>query len=411
MNALFYLFLILALATFFYSFVWLALYIVEGTRGKSTKLSRVLPVSIIVPAHNEGKNIVRCLKSLISLNYPKYEIIVVDDGSTDDTRERVIDFIKKARASNKVRLVRHEKNRGKAAAVNTGIRHAKYELVAVVDADSHVRKNALQKVVPHFYDARVGAVTSTIKVRNARNVITKLQWWEYLLVNFYRDLMARIDVLYLTPGVMSVYRKEYLEEIGLFDENEISEDLEIALRLKKHNYRVLFEVNSITYTDVPSSIKEFYRQRVRWYRGFIRNFRKYWKTFGFSRSYDLFGTFMFPMALISVAVWLLYLMFVVFNWFDNVYWTFAKFRILGFSFLSGMTLEDFILSQNYPYLYIYSIWVITALFFIIKARAVLRTKKKYLKELFLFLTLYPLMLGFCWLMSLAEEVLGRERTW
>ncbi len=412
MNVIFCTFLILATATFFYTFVWLALYIVEG--GKSTrtkKLTKAIPVSIIVPAYNEEGKITKCIASLLNLNYPKYEIIVVDDGSTDNTSKKVADFIKERKLGKKVKLVVHKRNKGKAAAVNTGIKNARYPLIAVVDADSHVTKDSLIKIVPYFYDEEVGAVASTIKVRNPNNLLAKLQWWEYLLVNFYRSLMSRINVLYVTPGVMSVYRKQHLEKVGLFDENEISEDLEIALRLKKHNYKILFEIDSITYTDVPSTLKGFYRQRVRWYRGFLRNFKRYWKTFGFSKTYDLFGTFMFPMALIGVAVWMFHLIIVLVNWLDNVYWSFVRIKLLGFTFFTKLTLQDFILSQNYPYLYIYSIWILTAIYFIIKARSALKIRKKYLKEFIVFLTLYPLMLGACWLVSFIQEFAGVRRKW
>ena len=411
MSVVFYTFLILATLTFFYTFVWFALYVVEGKKQRKMRVREVIPVSIIVPAHNESKKIITCLKSLIRLNYPRYEIIVVDDGSTDDTPDKIKTFIKQNKLEHKIRLVRHKENRGKAAAVNTGIKNARHPLIAVVDADSHVAKDSLTRIVPYFYDTSVGAVASTIKVRNPKNLITKLQWWEYLLVNFYRSLMSKINVLYVTPGVMSVYRKKYVEDAGLFDENEISEDLEIALRLKKHNYKVLFEINSITYTDVPSTLRGFYSQRVRWYRGFLRNFKKYWSTFGFSKTYDLFGMFMFPMALIGVAIWMIHLMLIIINWFDNLYWTLLRIKLLGITHFIKTSLQDLILAQNYPYMYIYSIWIITAVYFMIKARAMLRVKKKYLKEFILFLTLYPLMLGVCWLVSFIKEFVGAERKW
>ena len=198
MNVLLILLLALVFMSFFFAIVWLSLYLLEPEIFRKRRASGDLPpVSIIVPAYNEGRNIAKCLDSLLSLEYPEYEIIVVDDGSRDDTADVVEQYVRSKGASNKVRLIRHERNKGKAAAVNTGIRNAKYDYVAVLDADSHVSRDSLLWVMPHFADPKVGAVSSAIHVRNPVNLLSRLQWWEYLTTNFYRALMAVIDVLHI----------------------------------------------------------------------------------------------------------------------------------------------------------------------------------------------------------------------
>ncbi|NPA77004.1 MAG: glycosyltransferase [Candidatus Diapherotrites archaeon] len=413
MSVLLILLLALVFMSFFFAIVWLSLYVLEPDIFRRKQASGDLPaVSIVVPAYNEGKNVTKCLDSLLSLNYPTYEIIVVDDGSKDDTAKIVDDYIQRNGVSDRVRLIRHERNRGKAAAVNTGIRNARYDYVAVLDADSHVSSDSLLWMMPHFADPKVGAVSSAIHVRNPDNLLARLQWWEYLTTNFYRALMAVIDVLYVTPGVLSVYRKSVLEEVGLFDENEISEDLEIALRIKAHHYQILFEPNSITFTEVPTRFRDYWRQRLRWSRGFIRNFVKYWKRFGFSREYDLFGMVFFPFLLAYVAVWILYLIFSLATGWQDWYWSLMRLRYEGLTW-SGFNLYDFALSQNYLILYISAVWILTGLV-VAKFSLSLRPNEReplYLKEFFVFITLYPLLAGIIWLASVVQEIIGARRSW
>ncbi len=405
--------LLLVFMSFFFALVWLGLYVLEPDLFKAPRRrSKDLPpVSIVVPAYNEAKDIAKCLGSLARLDYPAYEVIVVDDGSKDGTADVVRSFIQTNGLDN-FRLIRHDTNRGKAAAVNTGIRSAKYDLVAVLDADSHISSDALLWIVPHFEDPRVGAVSSAIHVRNPVNLLSRLQWWEYLTTNFYRALMAVIDVLYVTPGVLSVYRKSVLEEVGLFDENEISEDLEIALRIKAHHYKILFEPNSVTFTDVPTRFRDYWHQRIRWSRGFIRNFVKYWRTFGFSREYDMFGMLFFPFLLAYVAVWVIYLIVSLFAGWKDWYWSLQQLRYEGIVW-DGFNLGDFLLSQNYIVLYITAVWVVTGLFV---ARESLKLRSKgqdslFLKEFLVFITLYPLLAGIIWLAAVAYELLGVRRSW
>jgi len=335
----------------------------------------------------------------------------VDDGSKDDTAGVVRSFIQQ-RGLDIFRLIQHEKNKGKAAAVNTGIRSAKYDLVAVLDADSHVSPDALLWIAPHFEDPRVGAVSSAIHVRNPVNLLSRLQWWEYLTTNFYRALMAVIDVLYVTPGVLSVYRKSVLEEVGLFDENEISEDLEIALRIKAHHYKILFEPNSVTFTEVPTRFRNYWRQRLRWSRGFIRNFVRYWRTFGLSGEYDMFGMLFFPFLLAYVAVWILYLVFMFLTGWKDWYWSLQKLRYEGIVW-NGFNLHDFLLSQNYIIIYITVIWILTGVF-VAKESLKLRASEQdglFLKEFLVFITLYPLLAGVIWLAAVVYELAGARRSW
>jgi len=256
-------------------------------------------VSIIVPAYNEEGIVAQSIESLKNLDYPqdKKEIIVVNDGSTDRTRG----ICEKIEG---ITLINLEKNSGtKAIPLNRGIAAAHGEIIACLDADSIVDKNALRRMIGFFEDPAVGAVTPTLKVYEPKNMIQKLQWLEYIFAVFLRKLMTFIDCIYVTPGPFTLYRREALDCLGGFDEKNITEDMEIALNLQKNNYRIENAVNADVYTLSPENIRGLYKQRRRWYQGLIHNSVKYRKLF-FNREYGDFGMLM-PLHVLSACILIL----------------------------------------------------------------------------------------------------------
>ena len=154
------------------------------------------------------------MDSLKNLDYDKrkLEIIVINDGSTDNTRKIVEKFIKDNPILN-VLLVNREKNSGKkAVALNEGLKHVNCEYVGCVDSDSTVDKNSLKNILPMF-EKDVGSVISVIRVGNPTNIYGKIQRLEYIISNFVRRLMSKIDTLHVTPGALSIYRYDVLEKL------------------------------------------------------------------------------------------------------------------------------------------------------------------------------------------------------
>ena len=219
--------------------------------------------STIVPAYNEEKSIVGTLTSLVNLDYPndKKEIVVVNDGSTDGTQELVEKFIRDYPTKNITLL--NQKNQGKAKAMNNGLNVIKGEFFACLDADSFVHSNALQEMLPYFEDQKIAAVCPLLKVKKPENVLQKVQWTEYIINMFYKLLNSRLNCIHVTPGPFSVYKTETIKKLGGYDENTITEDLEIALRLQKHNYKIKMAYDSIVYTSVPQNFKQIWNQRYR----------------------------------------------------------------------------------------------------------------------------------------------------
>lgn len=285
----------------FLSIFWLLVLFTptEEKEEKKTKLERKPFFSAIVPAYNEEKSIEMTLQSLVNLEYPaeKMEIIVVNDGSTDRTKE-IVELFVQEHLSHKIILL-NQKNQGKAAAMNYGLKIATGEFFACLDADSGVSSNALQAMLPLFEDNdNVAAVCPLIKVKKPRNVLEKVQWYEYIINMFHRFLNAKLNCLHVTPGPFSVYRTQIIRDIGGFDEHTITEDLEIAIRLQIHHYQILHTFDAIVETVAPATWKALFRQRVRWYKGATDNTIQY-KELVFNKKYGDFGLMRMPTVVLS----------------------------------------------------------------------------------------------------------------
>ncbi|MBT3836472.1 glycosyltransferase family 2 protein [Candidatus Woesearchaeota archaeon] len=275
----------------------------EELRGVHDKKLEHFPMfTAIVPAYNEEESIRGTLTSLAELEYPleKKEIIVVNDGSHDGTQKIVEDFIA-AHPEQNITLINQE-NSGKGRALNVALEIAKGEFFACLDADSFVSKEALQVMLPLFYtDEKVAAVCPLLKVKRPKNILQKVQWYEYIINMFYRSLNARIDCVHVTPGPFSMYKTAIIRKIGGYDETTITEDLEIAIRMQKFHYRILQTFETSVETVTPQNWKALFRQRVRWYKGSIDNAIVYRKL-AFNKKYGDFGMLRMPTMVFSGVI-------------------------------------------------------------------------------------------------------------
>jgi cellulose synthase/poly-beta-1,6-N-acetylglucosamine synthase-like glycosyltransferase len=289
-----------------FSGFYLLFIILENHKKYASPKTKSLPsVSIIIPAYNGSKYIKDCINSVLALDYPKekLEVIVIDDGSLDRT-------FKTAKSFKGISVYR-KKHEGKSAAVNLGIKKARGEFIGILDVDSSVSKDSLLKMLGYFEDLKVGAVHSGIRAKNNKNLIERFQEVEYLLSLFLKKNLSIVDALYVTPGVFSVYRADVFKKIGGFDTEELSEDLEIALRMISKNYTIKCASDAITYTMVPSTFRELEKQRVRWNSGLIKNMQRY--SFLVSRKYGELGYMVLPFMIIGNIALTVFFSFVLLN--------------------------------------------------------------------------------------------------
>lgn len=236
---------------------------------------RKYTISVLVPAWNEEKTIRDTIEHIFQVDYPIKELIVLNDGSTDKTKEIIEELLKKYP---KLKLI-NKKNSGKGDSLNKGIEIAKGELVVVVDADSYPDKDSFKKLVGFFDDEKVGAATCVFVPRHANNFIEKMQVIEYNVIAFTRKLLGYVDAIYVTPGPLAIYRKSALEKVGGFDAKNMTEDIEITWRLTYAGYERRMCLATNATTTVPDNLGLWYRQRRRWNVGGLQCISKYKKNF------------------------------------------------------------------------------------------------------------------------------------
>ena len=238
---------------------------------KTTPAAPDLNISIIVPAFNEEKSIASSIESLLALDYSNYEVVLVDDGSTD----RTLEISSKYEGS--VLRVIHQENRGKAEALNNGIRAATGNVMLTVDADTRLHSGALRALSDRFsLDPSLGGLAGNVKVDKARGLLQRLQELEYTTgIGLTRKGQSMLASVMLVPGPIAAFRKEAIERVQYFSPDTFAEDFDITLAILRERYRVEYEDRAIGYTIAPRGIEDLFRQRRRWYRGMIQVLAKY----------------------------------------------------------------------------------------------------------------------------------------
>ena len=251
-------------------------------------------VSIIIPAFNEQVNAVRTIKSLLVQNYPNFEIIFVDDGSSDDT----YNVVKNAFAHIKNVKVLSKPNGGKATALNFGIKNSAADYLVCIDADTQLKTDAVSLLMKYFNNEKVGAVAGNVKVGNEINMITKWQSIEYITSqNFDRRAFDLLNCITVVPGAIGAFKKEAVEIAGGFTSDTLAEDCDLTMRLHRNGYIIRNCSKAISYTEAPETFRQFMRQRFRWSFGVIQCFWKHRDTV-FNPRYKSFGMVAMPNILI-----------------------------------------------------------------------------------------------------------------
>ena len=249
-------------------------------------------VSVLVPAYQESDTIASSLRALIELDYPNYEIIVVDDGSSDDTFQKASMFVGD-HGRCRVQLFR-KPNGGKWSALNLGFAHAAGPLVLCIDADSRLAPDALKRLVSRMDDPGVSGVSGQITVRNRRNLIARLQAYEYVVANGgLRTAQSLFGLVLVVPGPIGLYRRSALQQIvdatasgadgrpqdggvaGPFSHETFAEDFQLSLTILALGGRIVYEPRAVSYTKAPELTATLLSQRYRWFRGTIQVLRIY----------------------------------------------------------------------------------------------------------------------------------------
>lgn len=238
-------------------------------------------ITIMVPAHNEEVVIENSINYLMNeLNYTNYEVLVTDDGSTDTTPEILARLMKKY---DNLRVVRIEKNKGKAHAFDVGVAFARGELILSNDADTVPEPDALTKYVNYFIrpeSINISAITANMDVKNRSTLLGKSQTVEFssIVGIIKRTQIGVLGVIYAYSGANTMYRKSALIDVGLFRQDRATEDISIAWDHQFSGWLSLFAPKIMFFMEVPETQRMLYNQRKRWAKGgtevWLTNFKK-----------------------------------------------------------------------------------------------------------------------------------------
>ena len=199
--------------------------------------------------------------------YPHFELIIVDDGSKDQTANIVEAECNKY---SNIRLLRKE-NGGKSSALNLGFQNASTEIIVTLDADTVITEDTISKIIRHFEDPIVGAVSGNVKIGNRKNLLT---WWQHIEYvtgyNLEKRAFDQLDSITVVPGAIGAWRKSAMLEVGLFEEDTLAEDTDATMKLLRKGYRIRSEVEALAYTEAPEDLKSFIKQRYRWTFGILQ---------------------------------------------------------------------------------------------------------------------------------------------
>jgi cellulose synthase/poly-beta-1,6-N-acetylglucosamine synthase-like glycosyltransferase/peptidoglycan/xylan/chitin deacetylase (PgdA/CDA1 family)/spore germination protein YaaH len=292
-------------------------------------------VSVLIPAYNEEAVIVDTVAAALGSHYLELEVIVVDDGSVDQTSERV-------RAAfghdPRVKLSR-QANRGKPAALNHALAEATGEIAVTIDADTVVDPEAIRRLVRNFADSHVGAVAGNVKVMNRNRWLTRWQALEYITSqNLEKRAFDLLNCIPVVPGAIGAWRTDLLRDCGGFSSDTVAEDTDLTITIRRRGWKILYDEDAIAYTEVPETLQALIRQRFRWTYGTLQAVWKHRDTIGRKR-YGTLGWIAIPnvllfqilLPLVSPVIDLLFIS-------SLVLWGLAQFHIVGMSQL--WTAED-----------------------------------------------------------------------
>lgn len=224
-------------------------------------------VSVIIAAYNEEKVIANTVDSVLNNGYEGIEVIVVDDGSKDHTLE-----VLRSKFSGDARVtVLTQPNAGKAAALNRAILLAANDIVVALDADTIFRHGTIGKLVRHFEDPRIGAVSGNARVGNRNRWITRFQSIEYIYgFNLDRRALDLLNAITVVPGAVGAWRKELIVKLGGFSHDTLAEDTDLTLAIRRLGYVIRYEEEAVAYTEAPEDTRSLARQRFRWAFGTLQ---------------------------------------------------------------------------------------------------------------------------------------------
>lgn len=283
------------------------------------KLQEYKPkVSVLIPAWNEEVGVVSTVKSILKSTYTNLEIVVVNDGSTDHSDKIMKAFVEhrelNTHETSKTIQYIYKENGGKGSALNRGIEDSTGDIIITIDADCLVQKDAIENFVAHFANPKVMAAVGNVKIAGNSSLLVTIQSLEFLFSFYFKRADSLLGSIYIIGGAAGAFRREVFTKIGNYNQGNITEDIELTVRIQNEGWKIVYASDSIVYTEGAINFDGLLKQRLRWKRGRIDTFLQYKQLFfSVKKKHNTFLTwFVLPLAILGDAELLFEIPFITF---------------------------------------------------------------------------------------------------
>ncbi|MFA5932028.1 MAG: glycosyltransferase family 2 protein [Candidatus Paceibacterota bacterium] len=378
------------------------------TRNGEIKLDNYPAVTIAMPCWNEENTVEKSVHSLLDLNYPKdkLKIFLIDDGSTDDTWNVINKFTEYTNIK-----VFHKENGGKHTALNLALENLETDFFGCLDADSFADRESLVRIMSYFEkDGETMAVAPSVVVDNPRNIVQNAQKAEYNMGVYLKKMLGFLGAINVTPGPLTVFRRKVFDNLGPYRHGHNTEDMEIAFRMQKNNYKIDHCNDAFVYTNTPNTVKKLYKQRLRWIYGFINNAIDY-RGVLLRKKYGNFATFTLPLAIVS-ALSVSYLFGqMVYHFAHFLYLKVLQFNAIGFNFKMKSFIFDPFFINTQSFTFIAFVIYLLVIFAIIFGRRMSKEKSSFSFKVLYFFPVFGIIAPFGLLNGIYNTIISRKPSW
>ena len=377
-------------------------------RSGAIKLDEYPGVTIVVPAWNEEKTIEKTVLSLLDLNYPKdkLKLFLVDDGSTDNTWNVISKF-----ANIPGVKILKKPNGGKHTAINLGLENLETDYVGCLDADSFVDREALVRIMSYFANDPVAmAVVPSVVVHNPKTFIQIAQKAEYSMGIYTKKMLSFLGAINVTPGPFTIFKKKVFDDLGPYKRAHNTEDMEIAYRMQKHQYKIDHCNDAFVYTNTPSTIKKLFKQRLRWIYGFLNNTLDY-RHLVLKRKYGNFACFTLPTGIVSICTVCYLFSNVFYNIGHYIYTKILVYQTVGLQYSMPSFNFDWFFVNTQSYLFINILIYSCVVFSIVIGRRMIENKWTFSYEMLYFLPVFSVIAPFWFMNAIINTIRNKRPAW
>jgi len=345
--------------------------VIVAFNAKKFRYKRYNPkVSVLIPAWNEEVGILTTIRSILRSSYKNTEIVVVNDGSTDNSDKLIRDFIKdyyhklnlkeaKRRARTKENaeslvkksrieiIYKYKSNAGKGHSLNTAIDLSSGDILMSIDADCVVGRHTVKNFVHHFRNPQVMAAVGNVKIANTDTILGTIQYLEFLFSFYFKKADSIMNVVYIIGGAAGAFRREVFEKLGKYNTTNITEDIDLSVRIQNAGMKIVYASKAIVWTEGAVRIGDLLKQRLRWKRGRFETFSDFKHMF-FSvnkKHNKILTLIIFPLAIFGEIHLFLELFFLTFLYvYSFLTGDFSSF-VSGIIFVSAMFLIKMIFDE------------------------------------------------------------------